>query len=74
MKFIIFSKPDCPWCTRAKELLLQHDSSYVEIDVTNDETSKIFLKESNLKSVPQIYHNGRLVGGYLALENYLGIN
>lgn len=74
MKFIIFSKPDCPWCTRAKELLLQHDSSYVEIDVTNDETSRIFLKESNLKSVPQIYHNGRLVGGYLALENYLGIN
>lgn len=74
MKFIIFSKPDCPWCTRAKELLLQHDSSYVEIDVTNDETSRIFLKESDLKSVPQIYHNGRLVGGYLALENYLGIN
>lgn len=74
MKFIVFSKPDCPWCTRAKELLLQHDSSYVEIDVTNDETSKIFLKESDLKSVPQIYHNGRLVGGYLALENYLGIN
>jgi glutaredoxin len=74
MKFIIFSKPDCPWCTRAKELLTQHDSSYVEFDVTDDETGKIFLKESNLKSVPQIFHNGRLVGGYLALENYLGIN
>jgi glutaredoxin len=74
MKFLIFSKPDCPWCTRAKDLLTVHDSSYIEFNIDEDETARTFLKESNLKSVPQIYHNGRLVGGYLALESYFGLN
>jgi len=74
MKFIIFSKPDCSWCTKAKELLTQHHIQYTEFDITADVTANTFLKESKLNSVPQIFHNGRLVGGYLALENYIGVN
>jgi glutaredoxin len=60
---------------KAKELLTQHNIQYTEFDITTDVTANTFLKEfKKLNSVPQIFHNGRLVGGYLALENYIGIN
>lgn len=73
-RFVIFTREDCHWCTKAKDLLDSENYGYFEWNTDHTFFAKEFLKQSGLKTVPQIYHNGRYIGGYAALENFLGIN
>ena len=60
----IYSKDDCPWCDRAKELLKLHEVKYDEIKIGRDITREEFLEQvPNVRTVPQIFVNSvRLVG------------
>lgn len=73
-RFVIFSKPDCPYCNKAKDLLDSETWGYFVWDITENEFAKAFLIQSGFNTVPQIYFNGRYVGGYEELENFLGLN
>lgn len=70
MKAVVYSKPDCPYCSKAKDFLVGFGVDYQEWSVGPDiEFSKVqdMVREDNGRSVttvPQIWVNGKYVGGY----------
>lgn len=64
-KVEIYTADSCPYCLRAKLLLDQKGVGYVEIRV-DGEPSKLeeMIKRSGRHSVPQIFINGRGIGGF----------
>ena len=67
----VISKPGCPYCTRAKALLAKHDISFEEI-VLGNATSVSVKAISGESTVPQIFFDGKRIGGSDDLEAYLG--
>jgi len=70
-KVEIYSKDYCPYCTQAKALFEEKGVEFVEYDVTSDEVLQKEMmerSEGKLMTVPQIYINDKLVGGYSDLE------
>lgn len=67
----MFTKPGCGYCVRAKALFAQEGISYTEIDaVANKETLvERVTKDSGRapQTLPQIYLDGKYVGGYTEL-------
>lgn len=65
----IYTKTTCPYCVLAKQWLKENNYHYMEILLDNDEERQKFYEENGIKSrtVPQIYNNGALIGGYSEL-------
>ena len=64
----VYSKNECPFCERAKQLLESRDVEYQVIDVQEDSNAREYLLEQGLRSVPQIYRGTTLIpGGYQGL-------
>jgi glutaredoxin 3 len=65
-KIEIYSTNTCPYCVRAKALLDAKDLDYQEINVTGDDDAREALvkKAEGRRTVPQIFINGRGIGGY----------
>ncbi len=60
----MYTKPWCPYCSRAKYLLDQKGVEYNEIDVTLDPRLENEMKvRSQRKTVPQIFINDVHIGG-----------
>ena len=60
----IYTKTTCPACDLAKKILSQKKVSYKEIILDNKpEELKALIKKTNMKTVPQIFINGHLIGG-----------
>ncbi|MDT8444123.1 MAG: glutaredoxin 3 [Desulfuromonadales bacterium] len=60
----IYTKNYCPYCHRAKELLTQKGSIFVEYDVTRDPAKEQEMRQrSGRGSVPEIFVDGELLGG-----------
>ena len=62
---IVYSGPNCPYCSKAKALLQKKNVAFEEFNVKED-TQKFdeMLKLSGgRKSIPQIFINGQHVGG-----------
>jgi Glutaredoxin and related proteins len=65
---LVVTKPDCPWCVKAKELL--SSSGYAVQDV---DRSTIADSDWPYTTVPQIWINGsHIEGGYEGLAKLLG--
>jgi len=64
-KVTIYSKTYCPYCDRAKALFKSKGVVYDEImlDDKDDEFAKLKQK-TGMMTVPQIFINDTLVGGY----------
>lgn len=72
-KVVIYSKTYCPFCVRAKNLLDGKGVSYEEIMVDSDPQLFADLKKkSGMMTVPQIFINDSLVGGYTELAELDG--
>lgn len=69
---IVYSKPNCPYCLKAKQLLSNKKVDYNEIVIGKDIEREEFLSTfPNVKSVPFItLGNGHHIGGYSDLEKY----
>jgi len=69
-KIEIYTTTYCPFCDRAKALLKRKGASYQEIDVTADTDLRIAMMEraGGRKSVPEIFIDGELVGGFEQLK------
>ena len=56
--YTIYTQDLCNYCTLAKQLLQERGLQYKEINITENESAKRFLKGNNLKTVPQIFVSG----------------
>lgn len=70
----VYGKPDCRFCELAKDALERRSEPYQYVDVTEDKESLTFLRNNNFKSVPQIYHNEKHIGGFQELQQFLEEN
>jgi glutaredoxin len=68
--FVVFSKDECDYCTLAKQLLLDKEIGFAEFVLPDCEEILAFMKYSGLKTVPQVFVNGMIIGGYSELEAY----
>jgi glutaredoxin 3 len=67
-KIVVYTTAYCPYCVAAKRLLAERGLEYEEIDVTGDDELRVWLVEvSGQKTVPQIFIDGRPIGGYSEL-------
>jgi len=64
-KIEIYSKSWCPYCNKAKALFKSKGLAYEEIDTTHDEARESeMIERSRRRTVPQIFIDGRSIGGY----------
>jgi glutaredoxin 3 len=70
-KVTIYTPSDfaCPYCLRAKALLKQRGVDYQEIQLSSEDDAKWdeLYKKSGMKTVPQIFKGGDLIGGFTEL-------
>jgi glutaredoxin 3 len=60
----IYTQPWCPYCERAKQLLDRKGVAYHEIDAPGGSTARAeSYQRTGRSSVPQIFIDGRLIGG-----------
>lgn len=72
MSVIVYSKPNCPYCVRAKHLLQNYGIPFVEKVVGVDTTREELLEAApNARTVPQIIINDEVIGGYEQLSKYI---
>jgi glutaredoxin-like protein len=67
---VIFAKPGCPHCARAKSLLEKQGIDYDEITLGGSVTSKTLRGVSGAGTWPQVFIGGKLIGTADDLENY----
>ncbi len=65
VEVVIYSKITCGYCARAKALLQSKGVAYTDIDIGADPAQKPAMVEraGGRTSVPQIFIDGRHVGG-----------
>lgn len=69
--FVVLSKPDCPYCDMATDLLKEKGIDYEKVDITLDLWAKTLMLEAGFNTVPQVFdHSGKWIGGYRDLEIY----
>lgn len=66
----IYTKPDCPYCVKAKSLLKAHGYEYQETEVKT--IQELWDYVADVSTVPQIIINDSLIGGYTELKLLLG--
>lgn len=66
----MFTADWCGYCTKAKDLFAEHQITPILLDVDRP-VIKDTLKALGHKTIPQIYLNGKLIGGYDKLVAYL---
>ena len=72
MKAIVWSKDFCPFCVQAKTLLESRGIEYEERNVSLDWTREQLLEAvPNARTLPQIFLDQELVGGFTELRKKL---
>jgi glutaredoxin len=59
----VYSKNNCPFCVRAKQLLESKAVPYTEVNIEYDQDARQMLVDQGLRSVPQIFHGYELIPG-----------
>ena len=74
MKIVIYSKNNCQFCGKAKDLVKKLGLEYTEKNLEKDfESNPIKLIEDigkKVMSMPQVKIDGELVGGYNQMVEY----
>ena len=65
-RVIVYSQPFCGYCSAAKRLLKQKGAAFTDIDVMFDSARRgeMLERSGGRQTVPQIFIDGRHVGGY----------
>ena len=72
MKAIVWSKDSCPYCDQAKALLKSRNIEYEERNVSQNWTREQLLEAvPNARTLPQIFLDQELVGGFTELRKKL---
>lgn len=67
---LIFAKPGCPHCARAKAALKAHGYDYAEVTMSQTINTKALRAVSAKATWPQVFIGGRLIGDADALDAY----
>ncbi|MBI2993273.1 MAG: glutathione peroxidase [Gammaproteobacteria bacterium] len=67
----LFTREGCPFCRRAKGLLHDRDIGFDEILLDGEVTRRSLRAVAGAETVPQVFINGRHIGGTEALERWL---
>lgn len=72
-KIIVWSRDNCPYCVRAKNLLSVKGLVYEERNISEGVWSREQLLAAcpDARTVPQIVIDDTVIGGYDQLEEYL---
>lgn len=72
MKAIVWSKDACPFCDQAKNLLKLKGIEYEERNISRDWTREQLLEAvPDARTVPQIFLDEQLIGGFTELRKHL---
>ena len=78
MRYILFAKESCPYCTMAQDLLERKSLNYNIINFEPDQESVLseIKKAYEWRTVPMIFFRDgpeiEFVGGFSDLQKYLG--
>ena len=69
-RIVVYSQPFCGFCSAAKRLLQQKGAEFTEIDVMVEagRRAEMVERSGGRRTVPQIFIDGRHVGGYDVLS------
>lgn len=67
----IFTTPTCAQCTQAKNVLTKNDIPFVEIDARDRVSDMVERIGKDVRTVPQIFANGKHIGGFQELMRML---
>jgi len=71
-KIEIFTRPGCGYCVAAKRLLVQHDLSFTEYDLSDPKhLEALWQRAPDARTVPQIFVGTLHVGGFDNLNQRL---
>ena len=72
MAIIVYSKPACVYCDKAKALLTRLGYDYTEKVVTKDISLEELFEElgKQVRTIPQIVIDKKHIGGYNELTEY----
>lgn len=68
LQFSLFTKPGCPHCARAKDLLKAKGARYEEIPLSKSITGRTLQAVAGASTVPQVFLGGQRIGGADDLE------
>ena len=68
--YTIYTQNLCGYCTLAKKLLDSKNLEYKEINISENESAKRFLRGNGLKTVPQIFKSGIVEDTQIYVGNY----
>ncbi len=69
----LFAKVGCPFCAKAKQMLKEHGYEYEEMVLGRDVTTRSLRAVTGATTVPQVFMDGKLIGGSEALAAHLGV-
>jgi glutaredoxin len=69
--FWIISKPNCPHCDRAKDMLTKRGKVYQAFSYDTHPMLAKLMVTAGMTTVPQIWHDKNHIGGADQLEEYL---
>jgi len=69
---VMFSKPGCPFCARAKAILKARGISFTDISQDNRITTSVLRAVSGGNTWPQVFEGGRLIGDAEAVAAHFG--
>ncbi len=68
----VLTRVGCSFCAKAKELLKQAGYDYVELPLPATVRTKAIGAIAGAQTVPQVFINGRCIGGLEELQGFLG--
>lgn len=71
MDVAVFSREGCPFCAKAKEALRNAGIPFEELVLNQDYTEQGLRAVSNAATVPQVFVDGKLIGGSDAVVAWL---
>ena len=69
----VYTTQMCPYCVAAKRLLKERGIPFTEFDVAQDDALRAdVMQRSGRRTVPQIFIDGRSIGGFEELRELDG--
>lgn len=70
--WVIWGRPGCSYCDKALALLKEKGQTFQKFDVRQNPVLVDFMEASGMPlTVPQVFLNGHLIGGYDELSTIL---
>lgn len=69
--YVIIGRDNCPYCDMAKTTLNDHGGVYHYFNTQEHPEFRDFLIAMGFKTVPQVWRNGKYLGGFHELSAHI---